>query len=134
MIRAYRDSDYPYLKEMFKSQNFTYDFPEQFDGLNFPVKQVLVDDNDIPRMAIVARQTVELYMLQDKSWMTPAWRLFNLCKIQEETRKRLVEKGYTDAHVFLPPVIKRFGDRLRDILGWTDTKEKWRVMSRFTGA
>ncbi len=118
MIRPYRPSDEPILRALHEAQGFDYPFPDlshvQFIGI-----VVFCDENDIPVQAIAARKTVEVYLLSNPNWRTPAWRMNVFCQLQLVIHQFLFSQGFTDVHAFLPPKIaKAFGKRLRRDFGW----------------
>lgn len=118
MIRGYRSSDEPVLRALHEAQGHSYPFPDlnhpQFVGI-----VVATDENDIPVQAIAARKTVEVYMLGDPNWRTPAWRFSIFIQLHTAIHKLMWSLGFTDAHAFLPPkVCKAFGKRLERDFGW----------------
>lgn len=120
--------DFPRLKELFHAQGFTYEFPKARDIV---AKQVICDSfSNEPVLGILARQTVELYMLADRDWRTPAYRFCALDLMHERMRVELEEKGISDAHVWIPPERKNFGRRLMRDFGWR--KNVWDCYSRET--
>jgi hypothetical protein len=124
MIREYRASDEPILRAIHESQGHPYPFPDlshpQFVGI-----VVETDENDSPVQAIAARKTVEVYMLGDPNWRTPAWRMRAFYGLHVAIHKLMFSQGFTDAHAFLPPkVAKAFGKRLQRDFGWVESKWK----------
>lgn len=123
-VRHYRESDFEVLKRIHETQGFEYDFPN-LDESQFVVKAVLVDENDVPVQAVLARQTIELYMLSDSSRGTPGERLEWFSWLNVAVRTELKRQGYADVHAWLPPqVVKSFGRRLVRMFGFTESK--WR--------
>jgi hypothetical protein len=123
-IRHYRESDFEILKQIHAKQGFDYDFPDISEA-QFIVRAVYADDNDIPIQAILARQTVELYMLSDSSVGTPGERLEIFKELYGAVRAELKRLGVADVHAWLPPQVqKSFGRRLVKMFGFTESK--WR--------
>ena len=129
-VRQCNSADQPRLKELFDSQGFTYQLP----SLKEFVAAQAVDENGVV-MAILARPTVELYMLSDPSWKTPAMRFEALRKLHESMRLELRGKGFRDVHVWIPPQKKSFVQRLKKSFGWTgDGSPEWTCLTRSTEA
>lgn len=130
-VREYRPSDEEKLKELYDKQCLPYDWPD-INEPEFVVRLVVVDENDTPVVAGIARRTVELYGLFDGSWENPAWRFEALCKLHEAMRHELGKHGYTDACAWIPPsLMKSFGRKLKKVFGWQDAN--WTCLTRKTG-
>ena len=130
-IRRVEERDIPRLKEIHDRQCMPYDFPDLTDQ-EFVTRLVVVDDNDIPVVAGLARKTVEVYGLIDPSWETPAWRFEALVKLHEAMRHELGRQGYHDAHAWIPPnLVKSFARKLKHLFGWK--ADPWRSFCRKTG-
>jgi hypothetical protein len=122
VIREYRASDEPVLRALHETQGHPYPFPDlshpQFIGI-----LVATDENDVAVQAIAARKTVEVYMLGDPNWRTPAWRFQTFVLLHRQIHKLIFSLGFTDALAFLPPkVVISFGRRLERDLGWVPGK------------
>lgn len=129
MIREYRASDEPVLRALHEAQGHDYPFPDlnhpQFVGI-----MVATDENDVPVQAIAARKTVEIYMLGNPNWRTPAWRMKLLVELHGGMHRVLVGLGFTDAHCWLPPAVeKAFGRRLIRDFGWI--KSGWTSLCKY---
>ena len=119
--------DWQRLQEIFEAQGFDYTLPPESAFLE---SSTFVADGQI-QMAILARPTVELYMLSDKGWGTPGMRFLALRAVHEDMRKKLVARGIQDAHVWLPPEVERpFGSRLRRSFQWAPSR--WKCYERGT--
>lgn len=126
-VRTCRPADVPRLQELFERHGFDYTLPALAEML---VAEV-VEDKGVIVQAILARPTVEMYMLGDSTWKTPALRMAALRKIHESVRLALVEKGIEDVHAFLPPTVaKSFASRLMRSFHWT--KPLWTALTRPT--
>lgn len=122
-VRQYQDDDEPVLRGIFQQLAFDYELPRMS---SFCVRHVLLDG---VRMAILARPTVELYMLVDKDAGTPAQRLEGLKLLHESVRRELEAKGFEDGNMWLPPEIeKSFSRRLCRDFGWA--KNLWPCYTR----
>lgn len=122
MIREYRASDEPILRALHEAQGHEYPFPDlsQFVGI-----LVATDENDLPVQALAARKTIEVYMLGDPNWRTPAWRLSVFQELHGAMHRFMLSLGFTDAHVWIPPkVAKAFGRRLERDFGWIPSRWK----------
>lgn len=118
-VRDVAQKDLPRLRELFEQQGFEYELPD-FADKDFLAKQAVVDDADRVVMMVAARRTVELYMLVDKDWETPGWRMQAFALLHAAMRKVLIRLGIADAHCWLPPAIaKSFGRRLMRQFGWS---------------
>lgn len=119
----------PRLQELFEKHGFDYELPSLSGML---IAQV-VEDEGVIVQAILARPTVEMYMLGDQHWKTPAFRMAALTRIHESVRLALVRQGVEDVHAFLPPEIaKSFASRLMRSFHWT--KPLWTALTRPTAA
>ena len=130
-VRPIGLKDLPRLKEIYDSQCIPYDFPDLADP-EFVARLVVVDDDDIPVVAGMARKTVEIYGLFDSQWSTPAWRFEALVMLHEAMRHELGRQGYHDAHAWIPPsLVKSFARKLKHIFGWQ--ADPWPSFCRKTG-
>ena len=130
-VREYRDSDEQRLKEIYAKQCIPYEWPDLLNP-EFEVKLVVVDENDTPVVAGLARKTAEIYGLFDPQWETPAWRFEALTLLHESMRHELGKRGYRDAHAWVPPeLVKSFARKLRHLFGWK--ADPWPSYCRKTG-
>jgi len=129
-VRQCESADFPQLTRLFEEHGFSYVLP---DRREFVAAQV-IDDNGV-QMAILARPTVELYMLSNPTWKTPQMRFEALSKLHESMRLELRSKGFRDVHVWVPPQKKSFVQRLKKSFGWTgDGSPEWTCLTRSTEA
>ena len=127
MIREYKPSDEPILRTLHEAQGHGYPFPDlsKFVGI-----LVATDENDIPVQALAARKTIEVYMLGDPNWRTPAWRLSVFQELHEKMHWLMFSLGFTDANVWLPPKVSRaFGRRLERDFGWVPSR--WQSFCKY---
>jgi hypothetical protein len=79
---------------------------------------------------VAARKTVEVYMLGDPKWRTPAWRFNVLRELQQAMHDLLFRLGYKDAHCWVPLAVeKAFGRRLVRDMGWV--KSRWTTFCKY---
>ena len=125
-VRDATAEDWDGVKALFSAQGFDYELP---DLDSFLAVKIATDSQGTPRMAILARPTVELYMLSDASWEIPGWRFSALKVLHEVMRVALKALGIQDAHAWLPPQIERtFGGRLKRSFQWG--KSRWQCYER----
>ena len=130
-VRQAESADFPRIQQLFEQQGFAYQLP---DRREFVAGQVVEDEHGVV-MAILARPTVELYMLADPTWKTPAMRFEALRKIHESMRLELRAKGFHYVHVWIPPQKKSFVQRLKKSFGWVgDGSPEWTCLTRSTEA
>ncbi len=127
-VRAFEKRDVPKVEQIFRDMGFDYEFPDLSDPI-FERVSVLVDDDDSPVQVLAAKKTVEMYLLMDKDWANPRWRLEGFKRIHEEMRMALLDVGYADANAWLPPEVeKSFGRKLVRLFKWT--RGRWQSYSR----
>ena len=129
-IRPMQTADIPVLRALYDAQGFDYPFPDLTET-QFVERWVMVDEQDNPVQAVVARQTVELYFFADRTYRTPRWRFEAFRHLHEWMRQKAEERGLVDAHLWIPPQIeKSFARRLRNGFGWR--VNRWLCLSRTT--
>jgi hypothetical protein len=130
IIREYRESDLDTLREIHSSQGFEYPFPDLADPIF--ISKLIVENEDRPVMASLARLTCEMYLLMDRSAGKPRERLRHLEALHMAGEQDLLARGLDDAHAWLPPrIASRFGRRL-EAFGWVRDKEWTPYCRRFT--
>lgn len=127
MIREYRPSDEIVLRTLHATQGHNYSFP---DLNSFVGVLVATDENDVAVMALAARKTVEIFMLGDPRWRTPAWRMRLFADLHGAMHAAMLSMGFTDSHCWLPPSVeKAFGRRLQKDFGWV--KSTWQSFCKY---
>lgn len=126
-VRNLRDTDLPRLEALHRQQGYDYIFPD-LSQPEFVAKQTIVDELDRPVVAVVARKTVELYLLCDSEYGTPGLRWMGIKAMHEEVSKELRGQGFTDAHAWIPPQIETQFTRRLKRMGWT--KAAWNCYAR----
>jgi hypothetical protein len=126
--RLYRAEDEPALRRLYEQMGFDYAFPD-LNAAQFVSIWVVVDDDDLPVMALAARKTVEMFMLADKEWMTPGLRMEAFSAVSYACHVDVKSQGFEDANCWLPPKVeKSFGRRLVTKFGWI--KSRWTDYSK----
>lgn len=117
-IRAMRAKEVPKIEAIYAQARAKYDVP-LLDGPNIDAALVAVDENDEPRVLLAAERVVELFLVMDHAWETPAIRKIALESLAKEMRRRLEDKGYRVGYAFLGDDIPSSYDRRLWILGAT---------------
>lgn len=119
-IRPYRASDAEHVKALYSAEKHG-DQENDFGGTEIVTAMVITDDQDIPRIILGAKRTVEMMLVVDSSWSSPATRWASLKMLFAETMKRLFSLGYRSNYCWvLEKNVKAYGRRLRS-LGWMKT-------------
>lgn len=130
-VRYATAADEPRLREIYSRMCMPYDYPD-VTAPEFVAKLVVVDENDTPVVAGLARKTVEIYGLIDPSWETPAWRFEALTLLHEAMRHEVGRQGYKEACAWIPPnLVKSFARKLKHVFGWKAAD--WPCYYRKTG-
>jgi hypothetical protein len=126
IVRNLEFADEPRLREIHAASGLEYEFPNLGNSL-YIVKKVVEDDGTVV-VAAAARLTVEVSVLCDAEWLTPAFRLKAFELLHEEMRRELKDKGLEDCHAWIPPQMKNFARRLMRSFGWG--KSNWESYER----
>lgn len=127
-IREYTEKDYDNIKRLHALSGLDYKFPASLSSAGFFAARVVEDDKGIG-MACFFRRSAEAYLVVNREWKTPAWRLEAVRKLHYECNAALKEEGIVDVVAFLPPELAgSFGNRL-DRLGWSKCREEWKAYS-----
>lgn len=113
MIRDYRGSDYDRVVEIFRQREYEFKLPD-LDSPLMLTRKVVVDSDDVVRIAAFARLQVNAYLLIDDTWATPQGRLDSIGMIQDAMTERCRFFGVDEASAQVHP---RFARRLKKI-GW----------------
>lgn len=123
-------SDVPRINEIFSQQSFEYMQPDW----KAMTGQVLVDENGVVVLALLARPTVEMYAVMDSSeWATPGMKVEHFAELDRVEIKDLRMRGYTDSHCWVPPIMKAFANRIQKFYGWvksSDPADPWLGLTR----
>lgn len=118
--RPLKPSDIPILQDL--ADRSGYPYPDLSDPLIEAV-QVVVDAEDRPVMAVVAKRLVEVYLYIDPDRSTVV-KIDALKLAHGGMCETLRDKGYNSGEAFLPPnVAGKFGRRLERTFGWV--KNGW---------
>jgi hypothetical protein len=131
-IREFRRADVPRLRELYRGQNLDYAEPD-WTGM---IGGVLVDENDVVQIALLARPTVEMYaVVSQENWATPGIKVQQFKRLDAAVVGQLRGCGYQDQHAFIPPQFRAFVRRLLCELGWvrTDGEPKYVPLLRWIG-
>jgi hypothetical protein len=127
IVRPLESKDIPRLREIHEEMGSDYPFPDLQSDM-FVGSTVIVNEDDVPVMLVACRKTVEAFLLMDKAWKTPKWRLASFGMLHERVMEKLKVAGYDDVNAWLPPaVVKSFGKRLV-AFGWV--KGTWQNFSK----
>lgn len=110
-IREYKSSDLELIEAM--HGNPAYEMPE-LDHPLMLVRQVLVDDNDIARMAVFGRLHINALLFVDHSWKTPQERFEALRELQAVA---LLEARSRGLDIATTQMEGRFAERMQ-AFGW----------------
>lgn len=110
-IREYRTSDLEFIEAL--HGNPAYEMPH-LDHPLMLVRQVLVDDNDVPRMAVFGRLHINAILFVDHSWRTPQERFEALKELQASALQEARMRGLDIATTQMEG---RFAERMQDF-GW----------------
>lgn len=114
-VRHLEDGDIAALQQLADASGFPY--PDLNDPL-IEVVQVVVDSQDRPVVAIVAKRLVEIYMYVDAE-RSPVVKMDALKLAHPSMAAALRDIGYQTAECFLPPEVQEsFGNRLIRTFGW----------------
>ena len=131
MIRDLGIFDVTRLKELHGLGKWQYELPNPMGSEILARRGYETDINGKPTIvqAILARRTVELYMLSDPIWETPKWRLEVLKKLHSDVEQQLAAQGVEDVFVWVPPQVDNFRKRLEGTFGWAPVP--WFCMTTF---
>jgi hypothetical protein len=112
-IRSYEKTDFDRIRSFHSEAKYGWEFPNPEDKLIL-VKECLLDEDGIVRMAAFGRLQVNAYLLVDGKWKTPAQR-FEAIEILEFAM--ITEAKMYGLDQVTGQVDPRFGKRLK-LLGW----------------
>lgn len=102
IIRCLTDDDVDSIKHTHAAGSMKYDIPtEKIIG------RAVVDEDDTPRICLLSRKTAELYVVMDRDYESPAWRMEALKILIREVKSDLIALGYTDAYAFFGEDVPR---------------------------
>ena len=90
-----RPSDHEKIKALHATVAAKYELPD-FGGKNFITGLVVVDEEDNPRVLLCFRRTAEAYVVVDKEFDTPAYRLLALGGLIGAATPLIANLGYDD--------------------------------------
>ncbi len=128
IIREYTEKDYGNIKRLHALSGLDYTLPPNLSDAGFFASRIVEDEQGIG-MACLFRRSAEAYLIVNKNWKSPAWRLEAILKLHYECNGALKSAGVVDVVAFIPPqVCESFGRRL-ERLGWSKCREDWKAYS-----
>lgn len=132
IFRDYEKKDFEAIKAIHDVTEIDYKFPD----INKPlwlVKKVL-EVEGVVRMAAGMYVQCETYLWLDQSdWADPDEKLVAMQELEKQVMHATWLEGVDQAVLWLPPGMKRFGDRLTKDLGFHKDRDGWVTYSRPTG-
>ena len=113
MIREFRESDLPRLKELQLEHEWTF-------GTDFLGALVYVDSDDKVTMVAGSWKVAEVHMVCDPEWKTPHARWLALQEMQHAMRTVLKRERFRRALTFMDDM-RAFGRKLLR-LGWVKSE------------
>jgi hypothetical protein len=108
--------DVPVLRELHREAGYDYEFPD-LTTKEIEDVTVVVDENDQPLAAGVAKRTLELYLIMGRAGH-PLVKIKRIRELHQEMTKKLKAKGFTEANAFLPPELADSYGRHLARFGW----------------
>jgi hypothetical protein len=113
IVRTIRPSDHEKIKALHGTVAAKYELPD-FDSKNFVAGLVVVDEEDNPRVLLCFRRTAEAYVVVDKNFDAPAYRLLALGELIQAAKPLMANLGYEDVIGTIgPDVPKSYLKRLQ---------------------
>jgi hypothetical protein len=126
-IRRYRSEDALILDQWKDPAKHGYGELE-LSGPDVVVTHVLVDDDDMPRAALRAKKCVEITLVIDPEWETPASRFAALKSLAREIYKTCYTLGYRTAFCWLEDTMtKAYPRRLKTLGMMPDARRSYRL-------
>lgn len=131
IVRNYKTEDYEKIRKIYEQRKIDHLLPTP-EYMSRMVESLVIEDPGTSEMVtgIIAEPTVELYLFMNPNWGTPGWRNLMLNQVHKEMRFRLQKHGFSQAHIWLPPEMKKsFGRRLVRNFQWTPVPD-WPCYSK----
>lgn len=126
-IRRFRTEDAPILAGYYDEAKHGPK-PVDFEGIDMAAAFVLLDENDVPRAALGGRRTVEMQLVMDSDWETPAVRMAALRALSKDAFKALFTLGFRGAHCWLDETIVRpYSRRLHSLGMVKEARQSFRI-------
>ena len=109
-IRELKSADIPLVERLHANSKLRYSIPSLY-GNNILDAQCMVDEEDRPRMILVAERVAELYLVLDAGWQTPAFRAVAITELHQKVRENLEVEGIQSAYAFLGDDVPKGYDR-----------------------
>ena len=114
MIRRFRASDLPRLREIHAQVGYGFDFPKPESMI---ATQVIEDEEGKVVGFAGAQLEAQIFGIFDSSWGNPGERMRIFAQLHRPIAEKLAEIGVRDAYVAVDPKFPAFGRRLMS-LGW----------------
>ncbi len=115
MIRDVAPKDYKKLEILHAKAPAKYELMD-FTGKNFIMGQVVVDENDDPRILLCFQRTAEAQVVIDHEFDVPHFRLAALGELIAAAKPRMIAMGYDDSIGTVgPDVPRRYLERLKGL-------------------
>jgi len=112
-IRSYTGKDFDRIRQFHSEAKFGFEMCDPSD-VRVLIRECLVDDEGIVRMAAFGRAQVNAYLLVDGTWKTPEERLEAIEILEFAMIEKAKALGLDQATAQVDP---RFGQRLK-MFGW----------------
>lgn len=121
-IRGFKLSDAEHLLRIAEAMGYEIELPDPSDPTVERI-DVVVDENDVPIQALIARKSVEYYYLVDPAKQPPILKWDWFKRLLGYSMAMLYEKGYSEVFAWVPPNKQRFAKRLETDIG--ASKHSW---------
>jgi len=112
-IRAYEKKDVVRIKQFASEAKYGFELPDP-DDVHALIKECLLDDEGVVRLAAFGRLQANAFLLVDGTWVTPEERLEAIEIMEFAMIEKAKLLGLDQATAQVEP---RFGQRLK-MLGW----------------
>lgn len=112
-IRTYTAKDFDRIRSFHSEAKFGWEFPNP-DDKRVLIKECVVDEDGIVRLAAFGRLQTNAYLLVDGAWRTPEERLEAIEILEFAMIEKAKSLGLDQATAQVDP---RFGQRLKNF-GW----------------
>ncbi len=112
-IRTYTAKDFDRIRQFHSEAKFGWDFPNP-DDKRVLIKECVVDDDGIVRLAAFGRLQANAFLLIDGTWKSPEERLEAIEILEFAMIEKAKVAGLDQATAQVDP---RFGQRLKNF-GW----------------
>lgn len=118
-----RIDDIPALRELHREAGYDYEFPD-LTAKEIEDVTVIVDGDDKPLAAGVAKRTLELYLIMGRAGH-PLVKMERIRELHRAMAAKLKTRGFTEGNAFLPPEIAGSYGRHLARLGWVENNPSY---------